>query len=186
MCDFDSASKSPPDHCHELLEFSILACKSDPFDPMEKALKQLAGGSFAETEHVHADWKLVQEYPLSQRLLAMSNVWVSPDGNYYIIATKGAPEAVADLCHLDEKKMKKLSLQIQAMAGEGLRVLGVAKASFSRTELPVEQHDFVFTFLGLVGFADPVRPNVAEAVQECYTAGVRVVMITGDYVRALQ
>ena len=77
--------------------------------------------------------------------------------------------------------MQKLSIQIQAIAGEGLRVLGVAKASFEKTTLPREQHDFVFTFLGLIGFADPVRPKVAEAVQECYTAGVRVVMITGDY-----
>ena len=186
MCDFDSSSETPPDHCHELVEFSILACKSDPFDPMEKALKQLAEGSFAETEHVHDDWTLLQEYPLSQRLLAMSNVWVSPDGKDYIIAAKGSPEAVADLCHLNEKRMEKLSLKIQAMAGEGLRVLGVAKASFEKTTLPREQHEFVFTFLGLIGFADPVRPNVAEAVQECYAAGVRVVMITGDYALTAQ
>jgi Ca2+-transporting ATPase len=181
ICNFDPANETPPDHCHELVEFSILACKSDPFDPMEKALKQLAEGSFAETEHVHDDWTLLQEYPLSQRLLAMSNVWVSPDGKDYIIAAKGSPEAVADLCHFDEREMERLSVQIQAIAGEGLRVLGVAKASFKKTTLPREQHDFVFTFLGLVGFADPVRSNVAEAVQECYAAGVRVVMITGDY-----
>jgi len=181
VCNFDPANVTPPDHCHELVEFSILACKSDPFDPMEKALKQLAEGNFAETEHVHDDWTLLQEYPLSQRLLAMSNVWVSPDGKDYIIAAKGSPEAVADLCHLDEREMERLSVQIQAIASEGLRVLGVAKASFKKTTLPREQHDFAFTFLGLVGFADPVRSNVAEAVQECYAAGVRVVMITGDY-----
>jgi Ca2+-transporting ATPase len=67
------------------------------------------------------------------------------------------------------------------MAQEGLRVLGVAKASFKKTDLPHEQHDFVFSFLGLIGFADPVRPNVKGAVMECYSAGIRVVMITGDY-----
>jgi len=181
FCDFSSGMESPPDYCHELVEFSILACKSDPFDPMEKAIKQLAQGSFAETEHVHADWTLLQEYPLSQRLLAMSNVWMSPNGKDYIIAAKGSPEAIADLCHLNEKRLDELSIQIQAMAREGLRVLGIAQASFEKATLPREQHDFEFTFLGLVGFADPVRPNVAEAVQECYGAGVRVVMITGDY-----
>ena len=186
MCDFDSSSEIPPEYCHELVEFSILACKSDPFDPMEKALKQLAEGSFAKTEHVHDNWTLLQEYPLSQHLLAMSNVWMSPDGKDYIIAAKGSPEAIADLCHLDEKRMQKLTVQIQAIAGEGFRVLGVAKASFEKTELPQEQHAFAFNFLGLVGFADPVRPNVAEAVQECYTAGVRVVMITGDYALTAQ
>jgi Ca2+-transporting ATPase len=67
------------------------------------------------------------------------------------------------------------------MASQGLRVLGVAKASFTQPELPDGQHDFTFTFLGLVGFADPVRPQVADAVRECYTAGIRVIMITGDY-----
>ena len=80
ICYFNSVNKAPPEDCHELFEFSILACKSDPFDPLEKACKTLADGSFAETEHVHYDWTLLQEYPLSQQLLAMSNVWVSPDG----------------------------------------------------------------------------------------------------------
>ena len=53
--------------------------------------------------------------------------------------------------------------------------------SFRADELPDEQHDFDFEFLGLLGLADPVRPGVPEAVQECYTAGIRVIMITGDY-----
>ena len=176
-----SSSQMPPDFCHELIEFSILACKSDPFDPMEKALKLFAQGDFAKTEHVHDDWEIVQEYPLSQRLLAMSNAWVSPDGEDYIIASKGAPEAIMDLCHLDQSRIAELSKQVQLMAGNGFRVLGVAKASFKKVDLPKEQHDFVFSFLGLVGFEDPLRPNVAGAVEDCYAAGIRVVMITGDY-----
>ncbi len=68
------------------------------------------------------------------------------------------------------------------MANDGLRVLGVARASFKQSiALPSEQHDFAFSFLGFVGLADPVRPKVADAVKECDTAGIRVVMITGDY-----
>ena len=182
MCGNDAGSSdSVPDICHEVAEFSILACKKDPFDPMEKALVQLADGDFGRTEHIHTSWEHVLEYPLSPDLLAMSNVWRSPDGNEYIIAAKGAPEAIADLCHFDQKMLQDLSVHINAMAAEGLRVLGVAKASFSRTELPGEQHDFTFGFLGLIGFADPVRPQVAEAVSECYSAGIRVIMITGDY-----
>lgn len=181
VCEIESSMKLPPDFCHELVEFSVLACKEDPFDPMEKAIKSFTEGEFAKTEHVHDDWQLVQEYPLSQKLLAMSNVWISPSGEDYIIAAKGAPEAIVDLCHFDERLSKELSVNIQAMAREGLRVLGVAKASFKKTGLPHEQHDFVFSFLGLVGFADPVRPNVAGAVKECFSAGIRVVMITGDY-----
>jgi Ca2+-transporting ATPase len=181
-CDFGpSAVKMPPNICHELIEFSILACKNDPFDPMEKALKAFEHGDFGKTEHVHEDWHLVQEYPLSQKLLAMSNVWVSSTAKDYIIASKGAPEAIMDLCHLEDNQKNEFSKQVQIMAQDGLRVLSVAKASFNRTELPKEQHDFKFVLLGLLGFADPVRPNTAEAVQECYNAGIRVVLITGDY-----
>ena len=179
----DSTLKNPPDCCHELVEFSVLACKKDPFDPMEKAITNFVEGDFAKTEHVHGDWQLIQEYPLSQKLLAMSNVWGSPNGTDYIIAAKGAPEAIIDLCHLKEAEAKEISANIQKMAKEGLRVLGVAKTSFRMEEgqLPKEQHDFSFKFIGLIGFIDPVRPNVSHAVNECYNAGIRVVMITGDY-----
>jgi len=182
MCRYDAVdTNSVPDVCHEIAEFSILACKKDPFDPMEKALLSLSDGDFGKTEHIHTSWELVQEYPLSPNLLAMSNVWRSPDGYEYIIAAKGAPEAIADLCHFDETMRQDMAGPINTMAAEGLRVLGVAKASFSITDLPEVQHDFTFEFLGLVGFADPVRPQVAEAVRECYQAGMRMIMITGDY-----
>ena len=170
-----------PEKFHELVEFSILASQRDPFDPMEKSLKEFGDRTLSQTEHLHYDWQLVQEYPLSQELLAMSHVWQSPDGENYIIAAKGAPEAVADLCHLNQTDLMDLSRNISLMAFEGLRIIGVAKASFKKTDLPIKQHDFHFEFLGLVGFLDPVRDQVPQAVKECYQAGIRVVMITGDY-----
>jgi len=170
-----------PETFHEVVEFGILASKKDPFDPMEKALKQIGETRLANTEHIHKDWVLVQEYPLSKELLAMSQVMSSPDGNEYIIGAKGAPEAIADLCHFDKKQMTELSKHISLMAAEGLRIIGVAKSSFKKTDLPDQQHDFTFEFLGLIGFVDPVRPSVAKAVAESYSAGIRVMMITGDY-----
>jgi Ca2+-transporting ATPase len=170
-----------PDDFHEVIEFGILASQTDPFDPMEKALRELGSRTLANTEHLHDNWTLVQEYPLSQSLLAMSRVWRSPDSRHYIIAAKGAPEAICDVCHLDQKTMGNLSARIDEMAGEGLRVLGVARAAFRENDLPQGQHDFTFEFLGLIGLADPVRPGVAEAIRECRTAGIRVLMITGDY-----
>ncbi|MEJ1932085.1 cation-translocating P-type ATPase, partial [Nostoc sp. NIES-2111] len=170
-----------PETYHQLVEFSILASQKDPYDPMEKAFKDLGNHYLINTEHLHDDWKLIREYPLSPQLLAMSHVWQSSDGTNYIIAAKGAPEAIADLCHFDAAQMQQLSLQIAQMANAGLRILGVAKAYFQYTDLPGEQHDFNFQFLGLVGLADPVRPTVRSAIEECYTAGIQVVMITGDY-----
>ncbi|MGA9098365.1 MAG: cation-translocating P-type ATPase [Methanotrichaceae archaeon] len=170
-----------PEGAHEVVEFSILASQIDPFDPMEKAFKQLGEDYLARTEHIHTDWKLMQEYPLSKSLLAMSRVWRSPRGDRYVIAAKGAPEAIADLSHLNEIERQNISQRVQAMAIEGLRVLGVARAYFSESELPAIQHSFDFQFLGLVGLEDPIRPGVPEAIRECHAAGIRVMMITGDY-----
>ncbi|MFA5309195.1 MAG: cation-translocating P-type ATPase [Dehalococcoidales bacterium] len=171
----------PPEKFHRLVEFSILASQTRPFDPMEKALRELGEYYPALTEHLHLDWRLMKEYPLSRELLALSRVWESRDRGDYVIAAKGAPEAIIDLCHLDAARARELQDRISDMAGEGLRVLGVAKAGFQQTALPGNQHDFRFEFLGLVGFSDPIRPSVPEAIKECRHAGVRVVMITGDY-----
>jgi P-type Ca2+ transporter type 2C len=189
-----------PESVHELVEFCILASQRDPFDPMEKAFKELGNYSLAGTEHLHNDWQLLREYPLSPQLLAMSHVWQSADGKLYEIAAKGAPEAIADLCHFTPQQQKTLATQVSEMAAQGLRVLGVAKASLldapppflpphpvlTPEHLPDKQHDFPFQFLGLVGLSDPVRPTVAAAIQECHTAGIRVVMITGDYPETAQ
>jgi Ca2+-transporting ATPase len=176
-----------PEEVHELVEFSILASQKDPFDPMEKAFKQLGDDYLANTEHIHDDWTLVHEYPLSPELLAMSRVWQSSETSDYVIAAKGAPEAIADLCHFHAPELAELSRHIQSLASEGLRVLAAARSKgihpevLVQQDLPARQHDFQFEFLGLIGLADPVRPSVADSIQECYTAGIRVVMITGDY-----
>jgi len=170
-----------PEAFHEIVEFGILASQRDPFDPMEKAFHDLGNARLARTDHLHEDWKLVRGYPLSPALLAMSHVWKLPTGPDYVLAAKGAPEAIADLCHLSVDRTRVIDEQVAAMAQEGLRVLGVARGVFQQEDLPGEQHDFTFEFLGLVGLADPVRPTVPAAVQECYTAGIRVVMITGDH-----
>jgi len=170
-----------PEAYHELLEFSMLASHRDPFDPMEQAIKSATAAHLAGTEHVHADWKLIEDYPLSPDLLAMSRVWQSPDASSYVIAAKGAPEAIFDLCHLDAARCAELASATGTLAGQGLRVLGVARATFGSATLPALQHDFEFKFVGLIGLADPVRATVPAAVAQCHAAGIRVIMITGDY-----
>ncbi|MCL4478515.1 MAG: cation-translocating P-type ATPase [Deltaproteobacteria bacterium] len=173
--------KSLPENFHQLLEFAILSSQSDPRDPMESALKGLGNDLLSHTGHLHTDWEMEHEYSLSKELLAMSRVWKSADGKDYVIAAKGAPEAIADLCHLSPGEKERLAENVSIMAGEGLRVLGIAKAYFSLHDLPRIQHDFDFQFIGIIGFADPIRPSVPEALRECYGAGIRVIMITGDY-----
>jgi Ca2+-transporting ATPase len=170
-----------PEEFHELVEYALLASQKEPFDPAETALDEMGKRALRHTEHIHEDWVLEREYPLSTQLMALSHVWRSPDGKDFVIAAKGAPEAIADLCHLDQARKQKLSQDIEDLASQGLRLLGVAKASFSLAMLPRDQHDFAFEFLGLIGLRDPVRPSIAGAVRECHEAGIRVIMITGDY-----
>ena len=172
--------KPIPEPVHEVLEFGILASQRDPFDPMEQAFHRLAAMALSGTEHLHETWELVREYPLSPELLAMSHVWRAPRGSRLVVAAKGAPEAIADVCHLGAAGTAEVQAQVADMAASGLRVLAVARAWFDQGDLPPGQHDFTFELVGLVGLEDPVRAGVPEAVAECTAAGVKVVMITGD------
>lgn len=171
-----------PEAMHPLVEYAVLASPIDPFDPMDRAFLEVGQRTLSGTEHLHRDWQLIREYPLSESLLALSHVWRSPDGGRFVIASKGAPEAIADLCHLDPQSRDAMLRDVEAATADGMRVLAVARALFEADDpLPAEQHAFDFGYLGLVGLRDPVRPGVAEAVAECARAGVRTVMITGDY-----
>jgi Ca2+-transporting ATPase len=170
-----------PEEMHLLLEHAILASKRDPFDPMEKALLEVGDRLIAGTEHLHPQWSLAHEYPLSPELLAVTHIW-SVDGKTTVMATKGAPEAVADLCHMTQEQRSALSVEIDRLSSLGLRVLAVARGLDQPVlSFPAEHHDLRFCFIGLLGFEDPLRPAVPAAVAECRQAGVRVVMITGDY-----
>ncbi|MEO7939320.1 MAG: cation-translocating P-type ATPase, partial [Burkholderiaceae bacterium] len=170
-----------PEAFHALVEVAILASVVDPFDPMEKAFHQLGQRFLTGTEHLHHDWRLVQTYALSPALRAMSHVWASSVDGVQTVAAKGAPEAVMDLCHLDDAQRSRIASAVDELAAEGLRVLAVARGSFTGQEWPADEHGFDFEFIGLLGLADPVRAQVPAAVAECRAAGIRVVMITGDY-----
>ena len=179
--DYAQAPDGLPEAFHELVEFSVLASMVDPFDPMEKAFRRLAEHHLAGTEHLHDDWTLVQHYPLSRDMLAMSHGWKATRRNEFVVAAKGAPEAIADLCHLSAADAAAIAAEADRLAGQGLRVLAIARASFQGTDWPPLQHDFPFVFLGMIALADPVRPRVPEAIRVARRAGMRVAMITGDY-----
>ena len=172
---------SLPENFHDLLEYSMLASKRNPLDPMETALQQFGARCLANTEHVNHGWTLVREYPLSPALLSMARAWNSTGQPGSIIAAKGAPEAVASLCRLSPAALQQVIAHASQLAADGLRVLGVARCRWSHAELPDQQTDLPFAFVGLVGLADPIRPDVPSAVAECTRAGIRVVMMTGDY-----
>ncbi|RFC39892.1 MAG: Ca2+-transporting ATPase [Candidatus Nitrotoga sp. CP45] len=175
------ATGNLPEAFHPLVEVAILASVVDPFDPMEKAFHQLGERFLSDTEHLHHDWRLVQAYALSPALRAMSHVWAASGDDVHTVAAKGAPETVMDLCHLDDAQRSRIASVVDELAAEGLRVLAVARGSFAGQDWPADEHGFDFEFIGLLGLADPVRAQVPAAVAECRAAGIRVVMITGDY-----
>jgi Ca2+-transporting ATPase len=185
-----SAPGELPEAFHRLVEFAMLATPPDPFDPMEAAIQDFGRGRLAGTEHVHDDLAPQIEYPLSAEILAMTRVFAGAGPARHLLATKGAPEAVADLCHLEPARREALQLEVERMAERGLRVLGVAMGRWHAPPTgtpdgppswPSSQHDFDFEFLGLLGLADPPRPEVPAALAQCRAAGVRVIMMTGDH-----
>jgi Ca2+-transporting ATPase len=165
----------------DVMESGIMACQKDPFDPMEKAFKELGKSAGIDSEKLFDSMEFVKEYPLTKGMLALSHVFRKTSEDSYFVACKGAPEAIMDICHMENSEKERILAKVNEMAAMGYRVLGVSKADYKEKTLPDNQHDFVFKFLGLVGLADPVRPQVKGAVAECYNAGMRVVMITGDY-----
>jgi Ca2+-transporting ATPase len=177
----DLASTDLPAKFKKLLECGVLASQKDPFDPIEKELNKMGELYLKDFEKKFKNFDLIKEYPLSKKMLALSHVWQSGNKEKLIIASKGAPESVLELCHTDANQNKKVLQKVEEMSRKGMRVLGVAEATFKGGNLPNDQHDFEFEFAGLVGFIDPVRASAPKAVQEVYEAGMRVIMITGDY-----
>jgi len=180
--DYQDRQKNLPENFEELLEHAVLASQYDPFDPLEKEIKRAGEFHLFSTNHLHASWKLIKEYPFAGNLLALSHVWELGDGDRYVVAAKGAPESIADLCHLDDGQKKALDERMKPLLERGLRLIAVAVAGVQKTKLSdCSQHDFDFEFVGMLGFADPIRPSAIAAIKECYEAGIRVCMITGDY-----
>ena len=179
----EATDATVPGNFRELAVHGLLASAPVPFDPMEKAFHEFARYGLEVADGLPgSDWKLAHSYGLRPDLLAMTQLWQKDeDIPAFAVAAKGAPEAIAHLCRLGPVELETVRHAVDAMAAEGLRVLGVAKAAHEGERWPESQRDFPFVFLGLVGLADPLRPSVPKAVRECRSAGIRFIIITGDY-----
>lgn len=162
---------------HEIIKYGIMASQQKPFDPLETAFIEEGKTRFSVGD-LYKKYKLIKEYPLDVTSLSVAHVYQEETGGY-IVALKGAPETVAELCHL--KNHQKILNEVSAMAKDGLRVIAVAKGTYNKGPLPKDRHEINFEFLGLVGLEDPVRPGVKESVALATKAGIRIIMITGDH-----
>jgi len=176
-----------PETFHPLLDAAVLASAATPQDPMERAFHAL-GQAELDAAHDHEGWALVHAFGLRPQLLAVSQVWAVPGEDAHTVAAKGAPEAIAALCRLDDTDRQVWSAAAHELAERGLRVLAVAQARHRQGDpqtpegvWPDSPHAFDFEPLGLIGLADPLRAEVPAAVGECRAAGVRVAMVTGDH-----
>ena len=182
---WDTNSAQPiGDTISATLKIALLACPREPSDPMDVAVHRLAQAQIGANAESFAGNTLIRAYGLRPDLFAVANVMVGADGSGTAYA-KGAVEAIGELCRLPADRLAKIRAQVDALANDGIRVLCVAQASADHAgqpkDLPETPRGFNFTYQGLIGFADPLRHNVAAAMAECRGAGIRVVMITGDY-----
>lgn len=170
-----------PENFHLILEFGLLAVEQEAIDPIDRAFREAGDRHLADTEHLHPDWAVVHQYPLTPELLAISQVWRPASGQALPVGAKGAPEAIIDLCHLPDAARDRILGQVRTHACQGFRMLAVARGFVPQGSVPAHHHDVRFEFLGLVGLEDPLRSTVPAAVAECQAAGIRVIMITGDH-----
>jgi Ca2+-transporting ATPase len=155
----------------ETIDAAALACELDPFDAMDRAIVAAAGPSVTQ---LRKEWILERDYGLTESFLAMCHAWRDA-GHKLRVAIKGAPEMVLPLCG-----MPRWSDPVQEAASRGMRLLAVAQCDWDGAALD-DPRGFPFRFVGFVKLADPLRRSVPDAVAQCRQAGIRVVMITGDY-----
>ncbi|MES2759936.1 MAG: cation-translocating P-type ATPase [Pseudomonadota bacterium] len=177
----ESAPAPLPAEFRRLAEFAILASAVRPSDPMELAFHRLGHGALPGTPHLHPEWQPVREYGITPERRAMTHVWQPAEAGAVIAAAKGAPETIATFCRLDASARSTLLAAADAMAHDGLRVLAVASAQTGSDGWPDDPQEFEWDLIGLAGLADPLRADIPAAVSECRAAGIRVMMVTGDY-----
>ena len=183
---WDKDSRDPPSPAmRDLLDVALSASAREPSDPMDLAVHAMATSIGGLQRPGQSDRKLIRAYGLRPDLFAVANVIGDRTQGGARAYAKGALEAIGELCHLQEEQLASVRTQVDELAGRGIRVLAVARSSQIDStliaELPESLRGIDFEYVGLIGFADPLRANVPAAVEECRSAGIRVLMITGDY-----
>ncbi len=162
----------------EVLEYAMWASEEKPFDPMEISIHKHYSDLFDQSKS--EEYRMVSEFPLSGILPVMTHIFRNNKLEYKI-GCKGALEGILKLCHLSDDAYIKALEEGNVYAEKGMRVLGVAKGVWKKSEVPLHQEDIEFEYLGMITFLDPIDEHIPEVIDSFYRAGIDVKMITGDH-----
>lgn len=165
----------------EVIGLALLASDHASADPLEKELVLMGQIVSIPNRYSTNGMELVKEYPMTKDITAITRVFKNHQTGKYFVAIKGAPETILSLCGLDPKKKKTILNIVEVLSWQGIRVLAVAESKLNIIELPKTPISYKFNYKGLIGFSDPVRSDVAQSVKTAYEAGIRIIMVTGDY-----
>jgi Ca2+-transporting ATPase len=167
-----------------LLENAVLACEAAPADAIERAIFAHCASSHIDPDAVHLQWQLIRDHPFDLVGKHMSHVWRSKqykDGSQIRIVAKGSVEGVLEHADISYDERVRVQAENEELASKGIRVLAIAGRDGLGEDNTREEDERGLRIYGLIGFSDPIRPEVPAAISECQRAGVRVKLITGDH-----
>jgi len=168
-----------------LLEAAVLACELNAVDSMERAIFAHCAEHGIDPDALHARWRLIRDHPFDPIGKHMSHVWRYGDGRERVVA-KGALEGVLEHCEATPADRERILRMHSELASRGMRVLAVAMREASAEGSGIarsrSEDETALRLCGLLGFQDPLRPEVPAAIAECESAGIRLKLITGDHV----
>lgn len=157
----------------ELIQWAAMASRRGSHDALDESL-------LAAAQPLGPEKSLLATYPFTETRRREVSVWQLPEGRVAVI--KGAPETVLTLCDLEAAERTVLLADAAAMSVTGQKVIGCAYRSIGSVEEP----ESGYRFAGLLGVADSLRERVQESVELATTAGIQIVMMTGDHPRTAE
>lgn len=163
-----------------LLEDAVLASEPRPFDPLDQAITAVAKEKGIDPSQLYSHWTMVQDYPFDPDRKYVTHVWRAANGELRT-CSKGSIEGLLELSMLPADELSALQRANKEMTSRGMRVIAVGEKTMRRATGERWADESGLRLVGLIGFADPPREGVRKAVTQCQSAGVRVLMITGDH-----
>jgi len=166
------------DDINLLVKTMGMACETDAYDPMEKAILNYCNKvGFSKKDLFSGE--LISEYSFTNQSKMMGHIWKNEKD--IVITSKGATESILKICDLTFKEKREINKEIKKMSKKGMRVIAVGIQRLkNEKDIPKDITECNLTFVGLIGLIDPPRTSIKQDIETCYKAGIRVVMITGD------